>query len=157
MALLVYSFGVRKGLTIALRWPSYILLPMFSVFTFSAEKVNGKWFFVVSNRWTAVNLFLTLAGIASGISYTFSIFPLIIVLPLISFSIILLIILTFGKSCCNQTFTNRSGLDIETLEVVDLNEFQSNISSNGFELKPLRPNCDCICTCTNTPRRNSWP
>merc|ERR1711862_906964 len=60
------NFGCRKTLTILTRWPSYALMPMFSIFTFSVEKLGNRKYLVCSTRWTLVNLLITMLGLTLG-------------------------------------------------------------------------------------------
>ena len=161
--MLFYYCGFKQGLKIITRWPSYVLMPTFSIYTFAGEKVGNKVYFAVSKIWTIVNIIMTLAGISGGVIYICSTTPahvwqfglsLKIPLPLIFVTIIMYLILMYGKRCCGKTFLKRSGLDVNTLEVVDLDKDINE--AEGFELQPL---CKCrpICQCQTGQRRNSWP
>ena len=154
--------GWRTTLTILTKWPSYALMPMFSIFTFSVENIRNKKYLVCSTRWTLVNLLITMLGLTfgalflnfvveSGRAYVTEFF-LMIAGPLMFLAIIFYTIFLTVKSCicackCGP-FVKRSGLDIETLEVVDLEQVQHDLHSQ-FEMKSL---CD-----NNVSRRNSFP
>merc|ERR1712029_44251 len=66
LALLLINCGCRKTLTILTRWPSYALMPMFSIFTFSVEKHGNKKYLISSTKWTLVNLLITMLGLTFG-------------------------------------------------------------------------------------------
>merc|ERR1711953_1017896 len=66
LALLLVHCGWRKTLAILTRWPSYALMPMFSIFTFSVEKIGNRKYLVCSTRWTLVNLLITMLGLTFG-------------------------------------------------------------------------------------------
>ena len=153
--------GWRKTLTILTKWPSYALMPMFSIFTFSVEKIGNKNYLVCSTRWTLVNLVITMAGLTFGgvflnfyVYFDVSLGFISVAAPLMFIAITLYAIFLTVESCicacrCGP-FVKRSGLDIETLEVVDLEQVQQDLQAQ-FEMK-------AICTCKNTlSRRNSWP
>ena len=113
-------------------------MPTFSIYTFSSEKVGGKWYLVVSKKWTWVNIVLTYLGLAAGILFMYSrnhrIFQNYIVFtPCHLITLIAYLILMYSKCGCCKDFTKRSGLDIETLEVKDLDE----LTKNEFELQSL--------------------
>ena len=146
-------------------------MPTFSIYTFAGEKVGNKMCLVVSKTWTVVNIFLTLVGIVGGIihgyyhTYNFSYYnnfsynivsSLLISIPLSFTSIIMYLILMYGKNCSGKTFLRRSGLDIQKLEVVHPD--QDQILEDSIELQPLckrRPICQCQMNMSQ--RRNSWP
>ena len=141
LSLLLINCGCRKTLTILTRWPSYALMPMFSVFTFSVEKFGNKKYLVCSTRWTLVNLLITMLGLTFGALFLYFVnegdigFFLIISGPLMFIAIIFYTMFLTAESCLCKCgpFVKRSGLDIETLEVVDLEEVQLNLRSR-FEL-----------------------
>ena len=121
---------------------------------------------VYSKRWTLFNLAITLAGLTFGggilnveyanrpdigcyksvlglcIPYHTLIFVCVAV-PLMIFAIVNYAILMIVKSCpCTccfgAPFIKRSGLDIETLEVLFLEEIQA---VSAIEMKPLKNGC----------------
>ena len=154
---MIVNCGCRKTLTILTKWPSYAMMPMFSIFTFSTEKIGNKKYLVCSTRWTLVNLGITLAGLIFGIVYFYLAFEAwfeeywqtrysepwtesesalvtFIVAPLMFLAITFYAILMTVKSCicaCScGPFLQRSGLDIETLEVVDLEEVRHQLNAD---------------------------
>ena len=141
--------GWRTTLTILTRWPSYALMPMFSIFTFSVEKLGNKKYLVCSTRWTLVNLLITMLGLTFGALFLYfvvesrkhqwnfeELFTGIFVIcaaPLMFLAIVFYAIFLIVESCicackCGP-FVKRSGLDIETLEVVDLEEVQNDLDT----------------------------
>ena len=98
-------------------------------------------FLVCSRKWTLVNLMMTLAGLAFGAgflhfntpngrgSYIFYGF-IYGAAPLFSIAVLNYVVLLYLKSCagcCCGSFIERSGLDIDTFEVVDLEEMQCEL------------------------------
>ena len=150
LTLLMVNCGFRKTLTILTKWPSYALMPMFSIFTFSVEKIGNKNYLVCSTRWTLVNLVITMAGLTFGgvflnfyVYFDVSLGFISVAAPLMFIAITLYAIFLTVESCicacrCGP-FVKKSGLDIETLEVVDLEQVQHDLHSQ-FEMKPL---CSC--------------
>lgn len=149
--ILICQCGFNKTLLrILIRWPSYILMPMFSIFTFGVEKVGNKRFLVCSRRWTLCNLAITIVGlIANGYFFKHledladidmeklrgygsggkEFHLLAIVAASLTFLAIILyvIVMTVDSCtclCCSCSVIKRSGLDLETLEVVDLDDLQ---------------------------------
>jgi len=139
---LVVNCGWRTTLTILNRWPSYALMPMFSIFTFSMEKHGNRKYLVFSTRWTLFNLVITMLGLTLGalflyrFNFNFELYTgtgifVICATPLMFLAIIFYaIFLTCIETCKCGPFVKTSGLDIETLEVVDL---QLNLHSQ-YEL-----------------------
>ena len=136
---MLINCGCRKTLTILNRWPSYALMPMFSIFTFSVENIGNKKYLVCSTRWSLINLLITMLGLTFGALFLFSINSgnkyifVFSSIPLMFFAISFYAIVLTLKSClcaCSRVpFVNRSGLDIETLEVVDLEQVQHDLNS----------------------------
>ena len=165
---MLINCGCRKTLTILTRWPSYALMPMFSIFTFSVEKLGNREYLVCSTRWTLVNLLITMLGLTFGVLFLYFVVEsrahyknfenlttglfLMIAGPLMFLAIIFYTIFLTVKSCIcackGGPCVKRPGLDIETLEVVDLEQVQHDLHSQ-FEMKSL---CD-----NNVSRRNSFP
>ena len=151
LTLLLLNCGFRKTLTILTKWPSYALMPMFSIFTFSVEKIGNKNYLVYSTRWTLVNLLITMVGLTFGALFLYFVVEsrlhhlnfenlgtgifVFCAAPLMFLAIILYaIFLTAGSCLCKcGPFVKTSGLDIETLEVVDLEQVQHNLHSQ-FEM-----------------------
>ena len=71
MSLLIFHCGFKQAMIILARWPSYILLPMFSIYTFGAKTIGSRKYLVLSTNWTWVNLFLTLCGITFGSTFVY--------------------------------------------------------------------------------------
>ena len=153
MSLLIFHCGFKQAMIILARWPSYILLPMFSIYTFGAKTIGSRKYLVLSTNWTWVNLFLTLCGITFGttfvyfkagwrwggpwsLCYTFC-FPLIFV-TLFTFTY-----LRYLKACCcyvfDITFIQQSGLDVESLQVVNIEELTSR---SDLEMSPYVQRAD---------------
>ena len=151
LALLLVNCGWRTTLTIPTRWPSYALMPMFSIFTFSVEKLGNKKYLVCSTRWTLVNLVvITMLGLTFGALFLYFVVEsrrhqwnfedlytgifVMIASPLMFLAIIFYVIFLSLKSCCCACscvpFVKRSGLDIE---IVDLEQVQHNLHSQ-FEM-----------------------
>ena len=166
LALFLVNCGWRTTLTILARWPSYALMPMFSIFTFSVEKIGNKKYLVCSTRWTLVNLLITMLGLTFGALFLhfiaekdrvgygnttlFIIFAAILMFLAIMFYAIFLTVESCICACKCGPFVKRSGIDIETLEVVDLEDMQLQHDLNSqFEMKSL---CN-----DNVSRRNSYP
>ena len=169
LALLLVHCGWKTTFTILTRWPSYALMPMFSIFTFSVEKIGNRKYLVCSTRWTLVNLLITMLGLTFGALFLYFVVErrehqflnfeqldtgifVFCAAPLMLLAIIFYAIFLTVESCiwackCGP-FIKRSGLDIETLEVVDLEQVQHDLHSQ-FEMKSL---CD-----NNASRRNSFP
>ena len=142
--------GCRKTFTILTRWPSYALMPMFSIFTFSVEKIGNKKYLVCSTRWTLVNLLITILGLTfgglflsfvvdsryhqevpngSGYAEYFIITAALLLFIAIIFYTIVLKVESCICACKCGPFVERSGLDIETLEVVDLEEVEHDLDT----------------------------
>ena len=148
---MLVNCGWRTTLTILARWPSYALMPMFSIFTFSVEKHGNRKYLVSSTKWTLVNLVITMLGLTFGALFLYFVVEardhnrnfenlgtgifVICAAPLMFLAIIFYAIFLTAESCICKCgpFVKRSGLDIETLEVVDLEEVQLNLHSR-FEL-----------------------
>ena len=139
LVLLFIKCGCIKTFSILSRWPSYIMMPVFSFFTFSTKRIGNRHFLVCSRKWTWVNLIITFAGLVFGAgflhfinrnslgSYLFYEF-IYGAAPLFSIAVVNYIVLLNLKSCadcCCGSFIARSGLDIDTFEVVDFEEVQS--------------------------------
>ena len=118
-------------------------MPIFSIYTFSGEKIGPKTYLVVSKKWTIVNIIITLLGITAGVIYiyffgyhsTTYIAALTISLPLIFISLISYLFLILCKSCCCKNLIKRSGLDLENLNIVDIDDPTIN-ERNDLELEP---------------------
>merc|ERR1712156_1369564 len=95
------------------RWPSYYLLPMFSIYTFGAKTVRSRKYLVLSTNWTWLNFFLTLCGITFGTTFVYLQLagraPTFVYLGgyIISFPLIFVTLFTFSclrylkTFCCN--------------------------------------------------------
>ena len=142
LSLLIFHCGCKKAMIILTRWPSYVLLPMFSIYTFGAKTVQSRKYLVLSTNWTWVNFFLTLCGITFGAIFVYLIGPsyypyyvllLRICFPLISVTLFTFSCLRYLKACCcnvfDISFIQQYGLDIESLQVVNIEELaiQSDI------------------------------
>ena len=150
---MLINCGCRKTIIILTKWPSYALMPMFSIFTFSVEKIGNRKYLVCSTRWTLVNLLITMLGLTFGACFLYFVVErnvirhnfgehlsgifVMIAGPLMLLAIIFYAIFLTLKSClcaCSCVpFVKRSGLDIETLEIVDLEQVQHNLHSQ-FEM-----------------------
>ena len=148
---MLINCGCRKTLTILNRWPSYALMPMFSIFTFSVEKLGNRKYLVCSTRWTLVNLLITMLGLTFGALFLYFVVEsrrhqwnfedlatglfVFCTAPLMFLAIIFYAIFLTAESCICKCgpFVKRSGLDIETFEVVDLEQVQHNLHSQ-FEM-----------------------
>ena len=131
LTLLLINCGYRKTLKIIIKWPSYVMMPMFSIFIFSTERIGNRKLLVCSTRWTLVNVLITMGGLIFGALFLYLVvdsesseFFIIIATPLMFVAIIFYTILLTAESCtctckCGP-YIKRSGLDIETLEIVDL-------------------------------------
>ena len=137
------------------RWPFLLLMPIFSFYTFSYEKIGSKKFLVLSNKWTWANAVITLLGIIGAILYSaFGNFyhpsyrfynstyfnVLIFTIPAITMALIYNILLTFLKSCaccCQSQFPmhEKSGISIDDLSVVDLEQEKSRVARQ-IEMRP---------------------
>ena len=139
-ALLFYYCGRSKVWTIIARWPSFLLLPIFSIYSFAGVKIGRKWYLTVSSKWTWINLFICALGICGGIVFVYATkscedlvcrwsVAMMISVPLIFGTFICHSLLTLPKSCpcsCIQTpFIQKTVLDIDTLEVVNLEDLQT--------------------------------
>ena len=120
---------------------------MFSIFTFGTEKIGDRKFLVCSTRWTLCNFAITLAGLVVDGLYLYykyedavdedSLFVNLFLtfgLPPMFFAIVLYAIFMKVKSffcLCSCDFIKRSGLDVDTLEVVFLEDVRpdSQLSS----------------------------
>ena len=132
LSLLIYHCGCKKAMIILTRWPSYVLLPMFSIYTFGAKTVRSRKYLVVSTNWTWVNFFLTLCGITFGSTFVFlqhgPAGPLIYIFcfPLILFTLFTFSCLRYLKACCcyifDISFIQQYGLDVESLQIVNIEE-----------------------------------
>ena len=133
LTLLLVNCGWRKTITILTRWPSYVILPLFSIFTFTTERIGSRKLLVYSTRWTLVNLLITILGLSLGALFlnseeeehlSTSSLIVIVATPLMFVAIIFYTILLTAESCtctCKyDPYIKRLGLDIETLEIVDL-------------------------------------
>ena len=166
-ALLCYYCGRRKVWTIIARWPSFLLLPIFSIYSFAGVKIGRKWYLTVSSKWTWINLLISALGICGGgiFLYYFKFrnywfIPMIISVPLIFLTLIFHSLLTLPKSCpcsCIQTpFLQKTVLDIETLEVVNLEDLQATDPDLELNLTPTtqtqstQTDCSCQCSCNTT-------
>ena len=120
------------------RWPSYVLLPMFSIYTFGAKTVCSRKYLVLSTNWTWVNFFLTLCGITFGSTFVYldkhdHYAGYVICFPLIFVTLFTFSCLRYLKACCcyvfDISFIQQYGLDIESLQVVNIEELaiQSDI------------------------------
>ena len=144
LTLLIYHCGCKKAMIIMTRWPSYLLLPMFSIYTFGAKTVRSRKYLVLSTNWTWVNFFLTLCGLTFGTTFVYlqpaELAPpfyyhagYIICFPLIFFTLFTFSCLRYLKACCcyifDISFIQQYGLDIESLQVVNFEELtcQSDI------------------------------
>ena len=139
-ALLFYYCGRNKVWTIIARWPSFLLLPIFSIYSFAGVKIGRKWYLTVSSKWTWINLFICALGICGGIVFVYATktcedlvcrwyMAMMISGPLIFGTFICHSLLTLPKSCpcsCIQTpFIQKTVLDIDSLEVVNLEDLQT--------------------------------
>ena len=110
-------------------------MPMFSIFTFGTEKIGDRKFLVCSTRWTLCNFAITLAGLVVDGFHLYDTYvdedPLFVklfltfALPPMFFAIVLYAIFMNVKSffcLCYCDFIKRSGLDVDTLEVVFLED-----------------------------------
>ena len=173
-ALLCYYCGRRKVWTIIARWPSFLLLPIFSIYSFAGVKIGRKWYLTVSSKWTWINLLISALVICGGgifmyffkwnSSYHFIdsywFYAMIISVPLIFLTLIFHSLLTLPKSCpcsCIQTpFLQKTVLDIETLEVVNLEDLQATDPDLELNLTPTtqtqstQTDCSCQCSCNTT-------
>ena len=162
LSILFYQCGFNETLRILIRWPSYILMPMFSIFTYSTETIGHKKFLVCSTRWTLCNLFITLTGLVFGAWYScrvtryFDGVFLYVALPLMFFAIALYVIVITVESCycactCSSiSITKKSGLDLDTLEVVFLEDAQPD--------PVIEIEMETFCKCKSyRHRRNSLP
>ena len=157
--------GIKKAFQILTIWPSYILLPVFSIYTFGCKTIGTQRYLVVSQRWTWINFLLTMIGVVVGNVYIYfeGIYLLspnkygVVILSVILFTVTLVTftILIYCKKICCKSFIKRSGLNIETLQVVDLEEEQQRVA-NEIELKTLC-NCQCKCNKAKIVHRQSWP
>ena len=138
--MLFFYCGRRKIWTIIARWPSFLLLPIFSIYSFSGEKIGRKWYLTVSSRWSWINLFISAIGICCGIHFLSSFetrssynlldcdwfAAMIISVPLIILTFIfhslLTIPITCPSSCIQTPFLQKTALDIDTLEVFNLED-----------------------------------
>ena len=140
--MLIYHCGCKKAMIILTRWPSYVLLPMFSIYTFGAKTVRSRKYLVLSTNWTWVNFLLTLCGITFGTTFVylqdwppdlFRVLGYIICFPLIFVTLFTFSCLRYLKACCCYVFDNsfiqQYGLDIDSLQVVNIEELaiQSDI------------------------------
>ena len=133
--MLIYHCGCKKAMIILTRWPSYVLLPMFSIYTFGAKTVQSRKYLVLSTNWTWVNFFLTLCGITFGSTFVYVFknrrWPegFMICFPLIFVTFFTFSCLRYLKVfCCNVfdiSFIQQYGLDIESLQVVNIEELTS--------------------------------
>ena len=128
---------MKLTLKFVTRWPALVILPCFSPFAFSGEVHKNKKVLVVSRNWTFVNMVLNLICATSGIfalfEHTFRwgpntvFYPLIFSLPILGFSLILIIITYCSNRCC--TITQRTGCLInndDTLDLMDLDPTKEN-------------------------------
>ena len=176
--MLCYYCGRQKVWTIIARWPSFLLLPIFSIYSFAGVKIGRKWYLTVSSKWTWINLLISALGICGSVifiyfvkdtrhithSYPFTSFysfkAMIISVPLIFGTLIFHSLLTLPKSCpcsCIQTpFLQKTVLDIETLEVVNLEDLQAadpDLELNLFpttQTQSTQTDCSCQCSCNTT-------
>ena len=157
MSLLICQCGFNKTFEILARWPSYILMPLFSIFTFGTETIGGKKYLVCSTRWTLCNLVITLDGLVFGGGLLHNIIPdgpgpavsvylftafCICAPTLMLIAIALYALVITMKSCCclfSCSFTERSGLNLDTLEVVSLylEDMQTEEPILGFNMETL--------------------
>ena len=147
MTVLICQCGFIKTLQILIRWPSYILMPMFSIFTFGTETIGRRKYLVCSTRWTLCNLGLTLAGLIFGGWFLYylrqwrdtdfiitNIISALIVLAIVLYAIFMKV-----QSCCclcSCSFIKRSGLDLDNMEVVFLEDLQLD-SANGINMEEM--------------------
>ena len=146
MTVLICQCGYKKTIEILLRWPSYILMPMFSIFSYGTKKIGDRKFLVCSTRWTLCNLVITLAGrLFDGwyVYYMLSATPpydtykiyLFLAFPLMFFAIVLYTIfmtVDLCSCCCTRRFIKKSGVDVDKFEVVFLEDVKPD--SNMIEL-----------------------
>ena len=134
--MLIFHCGCKKAMIILTRWPSYVLLPMFSIYTFGAKTVRSQKYLVLSTNWTWMNFFLTLCGITFGSTFVYlKHYPegYMICFPLIFVTFFTFSCLRYLKACCcnvcDTSFIQQYGLDIESLQVVNIEELaiQSDI------------------------------
>ena len=139
LSLLIFHCGCKKAMVIFSRWPSYVLLPMFSIYTFGAKTIRSRKYLVLSTNWTWVNFFLTLCGITFGSTFVYLKNPdplfygnlsgYIICFPLIFVTLFTFSCLRYLKAfCCNVfdiSFIQQYGLDIESLQIVNIEELIS--------------------------------
>ena len=133
-SLLLFNFGIKLTLKFVTRWPALVILPCFSPFAFSGEVHNSKKVLVVSRNWTFVNMVLNLICATSGIFALFAhngpgslVVTPIVSLPVLGFSLILIIITYCSNRCC--TITQRTGCLInndDTLDLMDLDPTKEN-------------------------------
>ena len=149
MSLLIFHCGFKQAMIILARWPSFILLPMFSIYTFGAKTIGSRKYLVLSTNWTWVNLFLTLCGITFGSTFVYLqrsrdfIGGYIICFPLIFVTLFTFTCLRYLKACCcyvfDITFIQQYGLDVESLQVVNIEELTSR---SDLEMSPYVQRAD---------------
>ena len=148
-----------------MRWPSFILMPMFSIFTYSTETIGHKKFLVCSTRWTLCNLLITLTGLVFGAGFLlhhyrlhtdYGLVFIYTILPLMFVAFIMYVIVITVESCycactCSSiSITKKSGLDLDTLEVVFLEDAQPD--------PVIEIEMETFCKCKSyRHRRNSLP
>ena len=107
LTLLLINCGYRKTLKIIIKWPSYVMMPMFSIFIFSTERIGNRKLLVCSTRrWTLVNLLITMGGLIFGALFLYFVvdsesseFFIIIATPLMFVAIIFYTIFLTLKIC----------------------------------------------------------
>ena len=146
LSLLLVNVGCSKTLTILIRWPAFLLMPLFSIFTFSTERIGNRDFLVCSTKWTIVNLIITLAGLIFGavfvnLNLNVGLFFIYCAAPMMFIAIVNYAILMTVKSCiCASSccpLIKRSGLDIQTLEIVFLEDVDVSDKTSGIEMQDV--------------------
>ena len=120
-------------------WPSYILMPAFSIFTYSCEKIDKKWYLVFSQKWTKVNWIIILLQTIIPFSIYYLPTKADIFLGFCGFcvpALLVIFLLHMIVTKCCRLFISKSGLDIETFEVMDVAEVICLKSCNCLKPTP---------------------
>ena len=149
MSLLIFHCGFKQAMIILARWPSFILLPMFSIYTFGAKTIGSRKYLVLSTNWTWANIFLTLCGITFGSTFVYlqrswgDFGGYMFCFPLFFVTFFTFTCLRYLKACCcyvfDITFIQQSGLDVESLQVVNIEELTSR---SDLEMSPYVQRAD---------------
>ena len=157
------------------QWSSWFVGPptfyfqCFSIYTFGAKTVRSRKCLALSTNWTLVNFFITLCGITFGTTFVYLnlnhsgvnskvFYSFEICFPLIFITLFTFSCLRYLKACCcyvfDISFIQQYGLDIESLQVVNIEELTSQ---SDIEMSPhVQAADDSDFSCWNINLRDTY-